>query len=189
MLHILTKIALFILVFFMVSEVSFSQENPLKGTVKVRKRKMFSEEFGFKKRIFDSRENPLAGKWELKEYEINDKPVSLNVNTHYLEFYDSTYRFKRIYKKPRSKIYEGTFPVYLFRKRVNAARDTLVKFKNLNIQDYHMLYDSDTLVVTELVDVEFLNFTYSPSKITFVVKEFDKNKFLIRKLYFVYAKS
>lgn len=189
MLKCTFKILLFIVCFLLICEVSFSQLNPLRGTVVIRKKKEIIPKIVNGKRIFSSRENPLTGKWGLNYYEINKKEVDLSNNTHVLEFYDSTYRFKRIYEKPKSRVYEGTFPVYTLRKSINSAKDTLVKFKHLFVEDYHMLYDADSLVVTELVNVYFLNFNYTPSKITFEVEEKDKNNFIIRTLYFEYLRT
>lgn len=183
------KILRFIAILLMLSSISFSQANPLKGTVVIRKKKEIISKIVNGKRVFSNKENPLKGKWELSYYEINKKKVDLNSNTHELEFYDSTYRFKRIYEKPRSRVYEGTFPVYTLRRKINSAKDTLVKFKYLYVENYHMLYDADSLVVTDLVNVYFLNFKYSPSKISFEVEEKDKNMFIIRTLYFEYVRK
>jgi hypothetical protein len=75
------------------------------------------------------------------------------------------------------------------RSRINRSVDSILKFKTLQVRDYHLLYESDSLVVTELVNMDFENFTYSENKITFTVKEKDRNSLLIRELGFECVKK
>lgn len=166
--------------------IVFAQGNLLRGTVKVRKKKVKTIVTPDYKRVFSKEENPLQGEWQLAEYKIDNKRVSLTKNSHVLEFYDSSFHFRRIYSKPVSRIFEGSFPVNILRDKWNSAEDTIVKFKVLDISDYHLFYVEDSLVFTDLVEMRFEKFTYSPQTITFIVKEYDEFKKVIRTLFFRY---
>jgi hypothetical protein len=179
----------FLVFVFSLNTIVLGQVNPLKGTVVIRKKITLNKINMLEKMRYSNTENPLAGKWKLQRYIVNKKKISLNNNSHVLEFYDSTFHFRRIYTKPMSRVFEGTFPVNVLRDNINrSSENDTVKLERLRVYDYHLLYIEDSMVARELGVMFFEQFTYTSNLITFVVKEHGERNLVIRTLFFEYAR-
>lgn len=143
-----------------------------RGTIKVRKKS--SRNITIKEPISRNInqkqpfKNPMAGQWKFVKATKEGKPHK--IEDHVIVFYDSTYNFRKIYSNSSHQIYQGQFPVNRVINILNQGKDT-VKIKEMTIRRYNLFMENDEPALTELTEIEFLDFYYDGTNLSFTVLE------------------